>query len=77
VLSWADELDYHSGSTGIGANFLEAFELRSGVCQDCTHVILGMCRVIGVAARYAWCEAYLPGAGWIGFDPTNNTLDDE
>ena len=21
-----------------------------------------------------WCEAYLPGLGWIGFDPTNNTI---
>jgi transglutaminase-like putative cysteine protease len=26
---------------------------------------------------HAWCEVYLPAAGWIGFDPTNNTLADE
>ncbi len=25
-------------------------------------------------AMHAWVEAYLPGLGWIGFDPTNNTL---
>lgn len=28
-------------------------------------------------ATHAWVEALLPGLGWIGFDPTNNTLADE
>jgi transglutaminase-like putative cysteine protease len=25
-------------------------------------------------ATHAWVEALLPGVGWVGFDPTNNTL---
>ena len=25
-------------------------------------------------ATHAWVEAWLPGTGWLGFDPTNNLL---
>jgi transglutaminase-like putative cysteine protease len=28
-------------------------------------------------ATHAWVEAYLPGIGWTGFDPTNNSIADE
>ena len=28
-------------------------------------------------ALHAWTELYLPGAGWVGFDPTNGTLCDD
>lgn len=30
----------------------------------------------GDAQMHAWVEAYLPGVGWKGFDPTNNLLVD-
>jgi transglutaminase-like putative cysteine protease len=33
--------------------------------------------VLGAEASHAWCEAYLGPHGWVGFDPTNNTLIDD
>lgn len=98
LMEWIHrEFRYDGGATGVHTGTLEAFALRRGVCQDFTHVMLGLCRSVGVAARYAsgylyngprdtlvgaqashaWCEVYLPGTGWIGYDPTNDTLADE
>jgi transglutaminase-like putative cysteine protease len=98
IMEWIHrEFRYAPGSTAVTTHLVETFAIRRGVCQDFTHVMLGMCRTVGVAARYAsgylyngpkdslvgaqashaWCEVYLPEAGWIGFDPTNNNLADE
>lgn len=98
VMAWIHgEFRYDPGATEVNTGTSEAFAMRRGVCQDFTHIMLGMCRSVGVAARYAsgylyngpldglvgsqashaWCEVYLPGTGWIGYDPTNNTLADE
>ncbi len=30
--------------------------------------------VVGSGSTHAWLQAYLPGAGWVPFDPTNNLL---
>lgn len=88
---------YQPGATNVNTHLEDAFAMRCGVCQDFTHVMLGLCRAVGIPARYAsgylyngpkdtlvgaqashaWSEVYLPAAGWIGFDPTNNTLADE
>jgi len=32
---------------------------------------------VGSSFMHAWVEAYVPGMGWIGFDPTNNIMVDE
>lgn len=30
--------------------------------------------VLGAGYTHAWLQAYLPGAGWVPFDPTNNLM---
>lgn len=33
--------------------------------------------LIGEGATHAWVEAYIPGFGWFGMDPTNNCMVDD
>ena len=34
----------------------------------------GMPTTVGAGSTHAWLQVYLPGAGWVPFDPTNNLL---
>ncbi len=43
---------FHSASTEVETPLIEAFEQRSGVCQDFAHLMIGMLRMLGLAARY-------------------------
>ena len=47
------EFTYEPGTTDVETHLEQAFALRKGVCQDFTHVMIGMCRSIGLPARYA------------------------
>ena len=87
---------YQPGSTGVSTRAPDALRLRAGVCQDFAHVHLGLCRTLGIPARYvsgyflnparrpgeneashAWIEAWLPGAGWLAYDPTHARIADD
>lgn len=84
---------YTKGVTNAASPITEILQHGRGVCQDFTHLMIGVARSLGIPARYvsgfvhrdgerlrgyaqshAWCELFLPSAGWIGFDPTNNCL---
>jgi transglutaminase-like putative cysteine protease len=80
-------LTYKRGVTNSLTTVAEALDHGAGVCQDFTHLALSLMRLIGVPARYvsgylhrsdlpevethAWCEAFFPSIGWVGFDPTH------
>lgn len=50
---------------GIGARAV------SGYLYDPTRNLLGSS---GAGSTHAWVDVFLPGAGWIAFDPTNRTM---
>lgn len=68
----------------------ETLARRSGSCRDYAVLMMEAARYWGFGARFvtgyiqmaegqhgathAWTEIYVPGAGWRGFDPTNNKL---
>jgi transglutaminase-like putative cysteine protease len=43
---------YKPDVTGVQTLASDALRLRAGVCQDFAHVMLGMCRSVGIPARY-------------------------
>jgi transglutaminase-like putative cysteine protease len=65
-------LSYEHGQTDIHTTAAQALSLGCGVCQDYAHVMLTLCRICGLPARYvsghllgeggthAWVEVLLP-----------------
>ncbi len=52
-------------SLGFGARIV------SGYLYDAEHDLVGS---QGTGTTHAWAQVYLPGAGWISFDPTNRSV---
>ena len=88
IAEWvADAMVYGSGVTGVSTSAAHALAGGKGLCQDYAHIMIGMCRSVGIAARYvsghmlaeggshAWVEVLLPQADGtaraVAFDPTN------
>ncbi len=76
-------LRYRHDLTTVRTTAAEALAFGQGVCQDYAHVMLALCRLCGLPARYvsghlqgeggshAWVEVLVPGAAIVAFDPTN------
>ncbi len=54
-------------SLGLAARFV------SGYLYD-ERLVASDAPVVGGGATHAWVEVYLPGAGWVEFDPTNGLI---
>jgi transglutaminase-like putative cysteine protease len=79
---------YAPGETNVMTTAGEAFVAGKGVCQDYAHVLIALCRMAGMPARYvsglfvgegashAWAEVWMDGL-WYGIDPTHNCLTEE
>jgi len=47
-----DEVAYTTGSTGVQTDAVQAWRQRQGVCQDISHLVVGLLRALGMPARY-------------------------
>ena len=80
-----DRLTYQLGATTVHSTVADVVAGGSGVCQDYAHLLISICRQVGLPTRYvsgylgdvaqstashAWVEAFVPPYGWVGFDPT-------
>ena len=43
---------YSPGQTNFATTAAQSFAMKSGVCQDHAHIMLGLCRASGIPARY-------------------------
>jgi transglutaminase-like putative cysteine protease len=54
-------------SLGFGARVVTGYLYRASADP-------GSAAAIGAGATHAWADIYVPGAGWISYDPTNHTI---
>lgn len=46
------ELEYEPGATGVQTDAVQSWRQRKGVCQDISHLVVGLLRTMGIPARY-------------------------
>jgi transglutaminase-like putative cysteine protease len=77
-----ERITYGFGATDVTTTAAQALAIGTGVCQDQAHLMLALCRSVGMAARYvsghlvgqggthAWTEVLLPDRGRVlALDP--------
>jgi transglutaminase-like putative cysteine protease len=88
IASFAHErIRYEKGATNVRTTASEALALGAGVCQDHAHLMISLCRCVGIPARYvsghlqgegsshAWAQVLCATDGAtdvVEFDPCNN-----
>ena len=77
-----EDFIYEAGSTNMSTTAEEAFRQRKGVCQDYAHILIALCQLAKIPARYvagmmvgegyshAWVEVLSDGI-WYALDPTH------
>jgi transglutaminase-like putative cysteine protease len=58
-------------SLGLAARFVSGYIYVPNIDDSGKAVGVG---AVGAGSTHAWMQAYLPGAGWIDFDPTNSIV---
>ena len=88
VTNWVwKNVHYRRGNTSVTTTASDVLSSLEGVCQDKTHLALGMLRSLGIPSRYvsglltrqpgethAWLEFFHPSAGWLPADPTKGVV---
>ena len=54
-------MTFDTEPTQVATTAAEAFKLKRGVCQDCTHIFIAAARHLGVPARYVSGHFYRAG----------------
>ena len=88
IVQWVyQNILYKRGTTSVATTADQVVVAGEGVCQDKTHLALGMLRALNVPCRYAsglitgqtgethsWAEFFHPVHGWLGADPTRGLV---
>ena len=77
------DFKYERNKTTMSTTAEQAWQIGAGVCQDYAHILIALCQMAGIPARYvtgmligegashAWVEI-LAGKRWYPLDPTND-----